>query len=82
MKRSNEPTEYRDKLDQHNVLSRIAGVFVVIVFVCTYYVGLYTETEVSDYFVIYSTLAIIVVFGGAQIVGNNIGKILDIVKRR
>lgn len=73
--------QYRDWIDKHNGLSRFAGLVIVIVYLCIYYIGLYTDKTVPEGFVMYASLAMMLVFGGAQVVGNNIGKILDIVKQ-
>jgi len=72
--------QYRDKFDKHNALSRFAGFVIVLVFAATFYVGVFTDKVIQKELITYSSLSVIVVFGGIALVANNIGKILDIIK--
>lgn len=75
-----QENQYRDLLDKHNFLSRFAGFMIVIVFVATFSVGIFTNKVIQQELIIYSSISIIVVFGGVSLISNNIGKILDIIK--
>lgn len=75
-----EIKEYRDIFDKHNVLSRFAGLVMVLAFAFTMYIGLFTDKVVSNDIVSYSSICVMVVFGGVSLISNNMDKILDIVR--
>jgi undecaprenyl pyrophosphate phosphatase UppP len=72
--------EYRDVFDKHNALSRFAGFMIVVVFVATFYVGVFTAREIQTELIVYASVSVMVVFGGISLVANNFSKILDIIK--
>lgn len=72
--------EYRDVFDKHNALSRFAGFMIVVVFVATFYVGVFTDREIQTELIVYASVSVMVVFGGISLVSNNLSKILDIIK--
>ena len=72
--------QYRDVFDKHNALSRFAGFVIVLVFLATFYVGIFTNKVIQNELIVYASISVIVVFGGISLVSNNIGKILDIIK--
>lgn len=77
----NDTNKYRDLFDKHNALSRFAGLIIVIVYICTYYMGLYTDKTIATEYIAYSSVAIMLVFGGSSVVTNNIGKVLDVIRK-
>lgn len=75
-----EEKKYRDLFDKHNVLSRFAGLIIVLGFIAMMYVGLFTDKVLQSELISYSSISIMIVFGGISLIANNFDKILDIVK--
>jgi len=71
--------EKKDWFARHNFLSRFAGLVAVIVYIAMAVVVL-TGGTVSNDFIYYSSLCVIVVFGGTAGY-NSIKDVVDIVKK-